>query len=212
MKKPVLVIGAGGHAKVVIDIINQHKDYKVEAVIGRENEPIDTLLGYPVLKGDKYITIFREKGVTAAVSGIGGFVDNRRRTEIYQNLKDLGYELINLIHPSAVLSSSVRMGEGIVAYPGVIINTDVRIGNNVIFSSGAIISQETVIGDNVLISTGANVGGGCIIGSNAVIGLGASILARVRIGANALVAAGAVVIKDVPDNARVYGIPAREKS
>jgi UDP-perosamine 4-acetyltransferase len=212
MKKPVIVLGAGGHAKVLIDIIEAGNEYYVEAVIGREEEPVDAVLGYPVRKGDSCLPDYLKEGICSVVIGIGGYSDNKKRTETYLKCKEMGFEIVSLIHPTAVVSASAVLGGGVVLFAGVIINPEVRIGNNVIIATGSTIDHETVIEDNVLVSAGVTVGAGNTIKESALLALGAKIISRVTIGRNALVAAGAVVISDVPDNARVFGVPARSKA
>jgi sugar O-acyltransferase (sialic acid O-acetyltransferase NeuD family) len=212
MKKPVLVLGAGGHAKILIDIIGLSEEYYLEAVIGREDEPLDTILGYTVKKGDKHLKEYLAKGVSSLAIGIGGYSDNHKRTEIFIQCRELGFEIINLIHPSAIVSESARLGVGVVIFAGAVINPEVIIGNNVIIATGSTIDHETVIEDNVLVSAGVTVGARDTVKEGSLLALGAKVISRVTIGRNALVAAGAVVVNNVPDNAAVYGIPAKLKA
>jgi sugar O-acyltransferase (sialic acid O-acetyltransferase NeuD family) len=211
MKKPVIVLGAGGHAKILIDIINLSDEYFLEAVVGREDEPLDFIMGQPILKGDKHLKDYLSEGVTLLTIGIGGYSDNSRRTEVYRMCKSMGFEIINLIHPSAVVAKSVKLGDGLVIFAGAVINPEVTIGSNVIIATSATIDHETTIEDHVLVSAGVTVGAGNTLKEGALLALGSKVISRVVIGRNSLVAAGAVVVKNVPDNTAVFGVPARSR-
>ncbi len=209
MKKPVLVLGAGGHAKKLIDIIMRTDQYYVEAIISQAGDPHDNLWGYKILKGDSHLQEYQSRGIVSLANGIGGFTDNLKRKEIFLKLKEDGFQFVNLIDPSAVISYGVRLGEGIAVCAGVVVNPDVVIGNNVIISNSASVAHDSILEDHVLISSGSTVGAGVVVREGALLALGCNIVSRVTVGRNALVAAGAVVVKDVPDGARVFGIPAR---
>lgn len=211
VKKPVLLIGAGGHAKVLIELIHQSDDYYIEAVIGRNDEIHEEIMGYKILKGDIYLADYKAKGINLVAIGIGGYTNNNKRKDLFRNLKNDGYKIINLVHPSAIVSQSVVLGEGVVIFSGVTINTEVIIGDNTVIATGANIDHETIIEDHVLISAGVTVGAGNIIKQGALLALGANVISRVVIGENTLVAAGAVVVSNVAKDTVVYGIPAKEK-
>ncbi|MBM4398813.1 MAG: acetyltransferase [Candidatus Cloacimonetes bacterium] len=212
MKKPVIVIGAGGHAKILIDILMLSSEYYLEAVIGREDETAETILGHQILKGDTYLEEYLAKGINHAAIGIGAYTDNHRRKEIFDRIKGIGFFIVNLIHPSAIISDSVIMGDGAVIFAGVVANPDVIIGSNVIIATGSTIDHETIIEDHVLVSAGVTVGAGDLIGEGSLLALGSNIISRVSIGKYSLVAAGAVVTCDIPDRTTVYGIPAKPRS
>lgn len=211
MKKPVLILGAGGHAKILIDIILKSTDYYLEAIIGQDCEPCDLVLGYKILKGDKHLLDYKRKNVNSVAIGIGGYTNNMKRKEMYYKLKDMGFEIVNLIDPSATISPFAKLGDGVVVFAGVVINPDVVIGNNVIIATGSTIDHETIIEDHVLVSAGVTIGAGNLIKEGALLALGSNIISRVVIGQNSLVAAGAVVVNDIPDNTVVFGIPAKPK-
>ncbi len=211
MKKPMLIIGAGGHAKILIDIIQKSDEYSLKAVIGKENEEHNELMGYKIYKGDKYLSEFKDAGITSIAIGIGGYTNNEKRKAIYCKLKSTGFEIVNLIDPSSVVSASVKLGDGVVIFAGVIINPEVIIGNNVVIATGATIDHETIVEDHVLISAGVTVGAGDIIKEGALLALGSKIISRVTIGENALVASGAMVVNDIAKNTTVYGVPAKPK-
>lgn len=212
LKKPVIVLGAGGHAKILIDIIQVSSQYYVEAIIGNIDEEIDTLMGYSVLKGDHHLTQFFEKGIRNVAIGIGGYTNNEKRKEIYLRLKSEGFDIVNLIHPSAIISSSVSLGDGVVIFAGVILNAEVEVGNNVIIATGSTIDHESKIESHVLVSAGVTIGAGNLVGEGALLALGSKVISRVNIGSGALIAAGSVVVCDVASNSKIYGVPGMPKN
>ena len=210
--KKIIVIGSGGHAKVVIDIIHQMNAHKIIGVTTNSLEVNSSFCGYPILGDDSVLEKYKmNDGIMHIAMGVGGFKDNIIRKKIYTNVKSLGMTFINVIHPHSIISKSTQIGEGVTIYPGVVINTDVKIGNNVIIATGATIDHETIIEDNVLVSTGATIGAYTLIKDGALLALGSKIISGLTIGSNSLIAAGSVVVKDVESNQKVFGIPAKVK-
>ena len=208
--KKVVVVGSGGHAKVVIDILQAMKDVEIYGITSTSLAAGTTFSGYPVLGDDSWLVKEMSQEYIIAM-GLGGYRDNRLRENIYTHFKSLGFEFINAIHPSAVISSTVRFGEAVVIFPGVVLNTEVVIGNNSIVATGSTIDHETLIGNHVLVSAGVTVGAYTTILDNALLALGSKVISGITIGSGAVVAAGAVVVKNVPDDEMVFGIPASSK-
>lgn len=209
--KKIVVIGTGGHAKVVIDIINAMSDCEIIGVTSKELQVGSRFCNYQILGDDSVLpSMYKENKFDELAMGVGGFRDNNLRTKIFSNLKSDGFKFANVIHPSAYLSGTVEMGEGCVIFPGVLLNTEVKIGNNTIIATGASVDHETVIGNNSLVSAGATIGANVKIMDNALIALGANVISGISIGHNALVGAGAVVIKNIEDNSTYVGNPARK--
>jgi UDP-perosamine 4-acetyltransferase len=209
--KKIVVIGTGGHAKVVIDIINAMIDCEIIGVTSKELPVGSRFCDYLILGDDSVLQLmYIEKKFDELAMGVGGFRDNNLRTKIFTNLKLEGFKFTNVIHPNAYISDTVEMGEGCVIFPGVLLNTEVKIGNNTIIATGASVDHETVIGNNSLVSAGAIIGANVKIMDNALIALGANVISGISIGHNALVGAGAVVIKNIEDNSTYVGNPARK--
>ncbi len=212
MKEKIIIIGSGGHAQVIMDILNQRNDIEVCGVTSISMSRGADFCGVPVLGNDSdLMSLAKEFGIDKLAMGIGGFKDNNHRTQLYDRLVKQGFSFTNIIHPQASISPTVTFGEGVTIYPGAIINTKVTIGNNVIIASGVVIDHEAIIGDNVLLSTGVKIGGYSTVHKNALIALGANVVAGVQIGADVVVAAGAVVTQNIPAGLIVYGIPAKPK-
>jgi sugar O-acyltransferase (sialic acid O-acetyltransferase NeuD family) len=209
-KKPSLVIvGAGGHAKVVADIVLGSGKYRVAGATDSRG-PKAGFDGVPVLGGDDALPALRKRGVKAAAVGIGSAQKTAPRRRLRLMLEGLGFELPVLIAPSAVVSPSASLFAGCQIMPGAIVNAGARIGAGAVINTAAVIEHDCVIGDDSYVAPGAIVGGGAKLGARVFIGMGAVVLQLVELGDAAVVGAGAVVTKGVRAGATVVGVPARE--
>ena len=208
--KQAIGLGAGGHAKVIIEILRLRGEFEIVGLLdANANLRGATVLSVPVLGDDSMMAEMSDRGVRHAFVGLGSTSDNRPRAGLYTMAKDKGFEVISAIDPRSIISPSAIIGEGAIIMAGAIINADARIGDNVIVNTGAIIEHDCSIGNHVHVATGARLGGSVTVLDGAHIGLGAGIRQGARIGRNAVVGAGAMVIQDVPDDATVVGVPAR---
>lgn len=208
--KQAIGLGAGGHAKVIIEILRLRGEFEVVGLLDANAEVHGvTVLDVPVLGDDSMMPELLARGVRHAFVGLGSTGDNRPRAALYTMARDNGFEVIAAIDPRSIISPSATIGEGAIIMAGGVINAATRIGDNVIVNTGAIIEHDCSIGSHVHIATGARLGGGVTVLDGAHVGLGAGIRQGARVGRNAVVGAGAVVIHDVPDNATVVGVPAR---
>ncbi|MDD4975467.1 MAG: acetyltransferase [Bacteriovorax sp.] len=209
-KIPIIVVGSGGHAKVVIDIIEQIGNYKIVGITTNDLNIGSSFFGYPILGTDDILPDYKKKGIRKIAIGVGGFTDNKLRKAIYQNIELMGFEIETLVHPSAIISPRAKIGIGCVIFSGVVINTDVVLGNNVVIATRSSIDHDTNIEDHALVSAGVTIGANDLVGEGALIAIGSVIVSGKKIGKNCLIAAGAVVVSDVADRARFAGVPARE--
>jgi UDP-perosamine 4-acetyltransferase len=206
----VIGLGAGGHASVVIDILQIAGQHELVGLL--DANPVlwgATVLGVPVLGGDEMLPELHAQGVAHAFVGVGSIGDTTPRRQIYEKLCQQGFEFVNAIHPQAVVARSAQMGQGATIMAGCILNPQVRLGVNVVVNTGSIIEHDCRIGDHVFIGPGVRLGGSVAIEAGAHIGIGATVLQNIRIGEKAVVGAGAVVIRDVPNHSVMVGIPAR---
>lgn len=206
----VIGLGAGGHARVVIEIMRLGNDYELAGLLDlRRGLWGSEVLGVPVLGDDSILPELYSKGVRHAFIGLGGTGNTRPRQRLYELARGLGFEIVAAIHPRAVLSPSAQIGHGPTIMAGVVVNTAARLGDDVIVNTGAIVEHDCIIGDHVHIATGARLASAVRVGDGAHIGVGASVRQSSHIGKRAIVGAGAVVVDDVPDNVVVVGVPAR---
>lgn len=207
----VVGVGAGGHAKVVIEILKQLRDCEIVGLVDRRPELWQTeLLGIKVLGDDRLLPELKGRGIDHAFIGIGTIGDTTARRELYRKVVDCGFQIASAVHPAACVSPSANLGSGATVMAGAIINAAARLGTNVIVNTGAIVEHDCVIGDHVHIATGARLSGGVIVDEGAHIGLGAIIRQQIRVGRDAVVGAGAVVVKDVAPGTTVVGVPAKQ--
>lgn len=206
----VLGFGAGGHARVVIDILKMIGGFEIVGLLDQDQSLWGSeVLGIPVLGDDSQRDEIQQRGIHWAFIGLGSIRNAEPRRRLYEAVRNSGFSLVRAIHPRAIMSESAIVGDGPMVMGGAIINPGARIGNNVIINSGAIVEHDCVIADHSHVATGARLAGAVKIGAGVHVGLGASVREGVTIGNGSIVGAGAVVLKDVPDRTVVAGVPAR---
>lgn len=202
----VVIFGAGGHGRVVLDILAQAQSYQPIGFL--DNNPqlhgrrID---GLPVLGGLNSAAKLFADGKRKAIIAIG---DNGVRRNIARDVEGIGFELVNAVHPSARLATNVTLGKGLVIAAGALVCAHVQIGDYSILNTGCIVDHESMIGMAVHICPGVRLAGHVVAESCAFVGIGATVVQNVRIGFEAIVGAGAVVVRDVEPMTTVVGVPA----
>lgn len=208
MKTRVLILGAGGHAQVVADILLRMRDE------GLNFTPVGYLDDDPALKGQRLLglpvlgrlTRLFEIPHEAVLVAIG---DNATRQSIFEQLLSQGERSIIARHPSAVIAPGVQIGSGTMICAGVVVNPGSTIGANVILNTGCTVDHHNHIGDHAHIAPGVHLGGDVSIGEGTLVGIGATVMPQRRVGAWSVVSAGAVVHSDVGERIVAAGVPAR---
>lgn len=194
----IVVYGAGGHARVVIDMLRAgRRDLHVVGLVDDAEDRPDEVLGVPVLGDASRLGELRERGVTMAALGVGAVTHNALRAELYARLLRLGFELPNIIHPDAMVEPSVRMGRGNQIFAGAVISSNARLGDNAIINSNTVVSHDCQIGDHVHVTPGALLAGGVTVGARTVVGMGVTVYLGVEIGADAVVPNGTDVFENI---------------
>ena len=207
---PVIGLGAGGHARVVIETLRLMGGYEVIGLLDPKPDLWNTdVFGVPVLGDDCRLSELYKEGVRHAFIGLGSVGNTGPRRRLYEAVRSRGFEIVRTIHPQAILSPSVALGHGVTVMATAVINAATTVGTNVVVNTGAIVEHDCVIGDHVHIASGARLASTVHIGEGTHIGLGACIRQCIRIGHQAIVGAGAVVVDNVPNNTIVVGVPAR---
>ena len=203
----VIMLGNGGHARVLRATLRllgtEVEAFAVDPAALEHQKPRD-----PMLIGDEEL-LERPVARYQLVNGIGGVDVPRLRQSVYARFRAVGFGFRSVVHPDAIVAADVRLAAGVQIMAGAIIQAAADIGENAIVNTRVVIEHDCVIGAHSHIATGAILAGDVHVGSCSMIGAGTVIRQGIRIGAGALVAAGAVVVRNVPDGARVAGVPAR---
>lgn len=201
----ILVLGAGGHGKAVLDLLLAHPGWRPAAVL--DAAPRTTaLLGVPLRGDETLLPLLAQEGIAAAHPAIG---DNAQRLAAAARLAAAGFALPALVHPAALIGHGARLAEGALVMARAVIGAEAEVGRLALVNTGAIVEHDCVLGEAAHVAPGAVLAGGVRIGAGALIGAGAVIRPGVAVGAGAVVAAGAAVVADVAPGAAVGGVPAR---
>lgn len=205
----LIVVGAGGHAKVVLDALSLLGRYRVVGLIGRAEEAGSEVLGTPVIGTDADLASLHAGGIMGAVLGIGSVGDPSARIAAATALRAEGFHLPPIVHPTAAVSPRAELADGVFIAAGAVVAVDASIGACAIVNSGAVVDHDCVVGEFAHISPGVSLSGGVRIGDRTHVGTGSSVAQYVSIGADVLLGAGSVVVDDIEDGVVAYGNPAR---
>lgn len=206
----MVLIGAGGHAKVIIDIILRQGQLEIVGLTDPRPELAGRkIMGVPVLGGDDVLPEVYRRGVKNALIAVGSTRANSLRQKLFEKVRVLGFVMACAVHPRSTIAADIRMGEGVAVMAGAVVNPGTVMGNNVVINTGSVVEHDCVLEDHVHIAPCAVIGGGARVMENSHVGLGAVVLPGVAIGAGATIGAGAVVINNVPAGATVAGVPAK---
>ena len=206
--KDILIIGGGGHAKVIASVLRKHSDWNP---IGYTDvNDFGPLLGLPYLGTDQVITNLKnEKKLQFGVIGIGQLKKYDARKRIIQSVENYGLTLPPILSENAIINENANIGSGTVVMDGVIIQPGVRVGKYSIVNTGTTIDHDCEIGDFVHIAPGVNISGDVVIGNCVLVGVGASLIQGVKIVSEVIIGAGAVVTGNIGELGTYVGVPAR---
>jgi sugar O-acyltransferase (sialic acid O-acetyltransferase NeuD family) len=203
----VLILGAGGHGKVIADILLKQGVSIAGFLDDNPSTWGSKALGLPILGGIDEYTQYTPTGL---ILGIGS---NQVRQRIVSRLGQTVEPLwINAVHPTATIALDVQLGKGVVLAAQTVINTGSRIGNHVIVNTGATIDHDCNVQDFCHIAPGVHMAGGVTVGTGTLLGIGAAVTPYRTIGAWSTVGAGATVVHDIPEHVTAMGTPAHWKS
>lgn len=203
---PVIVIGGGGHAKVLVGTLLVCRRSILGFVDLDPTAP--PLLGIRCLGSDAAVLLHAPSQVQL-VNGVGSTGSSARRKNVYDRFIHEGYSFVTVIHPSAIVAPEVQIEDGVQIMAGAVLQSGTSVGSNTIVNTGAIIDHDCVVGAHAHIAPGAVLSGGVRVDSGTHVGAGACVIQGVSIGADSVVGAGAVVISNVPPGVTTVGVPAR---
>jgi UDP-perosamine 4-acetyltransferase len=203
---PVLILGAGGHAKVVIELLRARSDaFSIAGLLDTDGSR-RSVLGVRVLGSDDQLGPLRRAGLKHAFVARG---DNRTRHAGLERLSKHGFELVNAVSPAAIVSASAVLGRGIAVMAGAVINADSRIADLAIINTRASVDHDGSIGEAAHVCPGCSLAGRVTIGRMAFIGTGSSAIPGVTVGENSVIGAGSCIVRNIPANSVAFGVPAK---
>lgn len=200
----LVVVGAGGHAKVAIECLRASG----WTIVGCTDP--DTSLrqcaGVPVIGTDERLPQLRAEGIEHAFCALG---DNALRERVSLRLLEMGFSLPSVAGPGASVSNTARIGRGTAIFPGAVVNVDTSLGDFSIINTNANIDHDGLIGVAAHIGPGASLAGNVVVGDRSFVATGSCVIPDRRIGSDTIVGAGSVVVRDIPDDVVAFGNPAR---
>lgn len=206
MKKKIILIGFGGHAKSVIDTIEQNNEFQIAGFSDITSQINKEYRGYKVICSDDELIDIYESGIRYAFITIGYMGQSNIREKIYNKLKEFGFIVPVIIDKSAIIAKDVILEDGTFVGKGVILNSQVYVKKLAIVNTGAIIEHECNIGKNSHIAGGSILCGNVTIGDNVFIGAGSKIIQNITVEDNSTIGAGSVVLHSIKRNSKVYGL------
>ena len=212
MKEKIILIGGGGHAKVIISIIKKMDDFRIIGYTDSDNR--GDILGVEYLGGDDLLrqVIKDHPSATAAVVGVGMLKnsDARKRKQLFDLASSLSLKLPPIISPDAVINEDVKIGDGTVVMDGAVVNSGSSIGDGVILNTSCSVDHDCKISSFAHIAPGATLSGGVTIGENVLVGAGATVIEYKSIADNVIIGAGSVVVEDILELGIYTGVPAKK--
>lgn len=206
--KKILLLGAGGHCKSVIDTLLRCGEFEIIGLVDKPGMLGKEVGSYKVNSTDSEIEALYNKGITKACITVGG--NYRIRKKLYERAKQIGFEFPIICDPSAIVSEFACIEEGAFIGKYSVVNAGATIGIATIINTGVIVEHECQIGAFVSISPAATLLGGVCVGDYTMIGSGSLIREKIKIGENCLIGMGSVVVKDIKSYTKAYGNPCRE--
>jgi len=207
-KEKILVFGASGHAKVIIDAIEKESNYEIIGLIDSNKDLGEETFGYRVLgKEENLVDIVKDNKIEGGIIAIG---DNWVRKEVEEKIKKniSDFKFVTCIHPSAQIARDVKIGKGTIVMPGAIINSSCNVGDHCILNTNSSLDHDSTLSSFSSLAPNSTTGSNVKIGKFSVISLGANVTHNVKIGEHCVIGAGSLVLEDIENNSLSYGIPA----
>lgn len=212
MKEKIILIGSGQHCNVVMYNVEAQGKYDIACIADVNKDKWGTMInGVKVVPFENFSTkamdsLEREFGTNKFFISFGTM---KYRKPVFEFLVTNGWEAVNVIHPSAIISPRAKIGNGVLIEAGCMVTPQPVVGDNVVLNCGSQVNHDNVVEDHVYIASGVVLSGTVRIGENALLDDGVVVAVGRKVGANSIVGAGSVVTRDVPNKVIAYGVPCR---
>ncbi len=196
--KPIIIMGAGGHARVLIEALLQ-SGREIAGLVDPTMQLGAKILGVQVIGNDETVYSFKT-GEIELVNAIGVLPGKNDRWQLAARMRGKKYRFSQVIHPTAIIASDVILEDGVQIMAGAILQPGVSIGQDTIVNTGVIIDHDCRVKSNCHLSPGVILSGGVVVGEGAFVGTGTSIIQGITIGPNNIIGAGSVIFSDIPAN------------
>jgi len=200
----LIVYGAGGHGKALIDLIRTIGTHPIAGIVDDDPAASSSIMEVPLLGGGNILEFLIDKGIHLAVNAVGGIGNINSRIKVFERLAQAGFSCPALVHPTAFVEQSASLADGVQVMPHAYVGSEARLGFGAIVNTGAIVSHDCILGEYANLSPGAILAGEVSVGSAALIGMGVTVNLRVKVGERARIGNGATVKLDVPAGGIVH--------
>ncbi len=208
--KKIVIIGASGHAKVIIDIIEKRNEYQIIGLIDSYKNADQKIMGYTILgKEDLIPELIEKENIVGGVIAIG---DNWSRNKVKDTIKKIvpEFKFLPAVHPNAVLCNNLKIAPGVVIMAGAIVNAEAKIAPFCILNTKSSLGHDSVMDDFSSLAPNTTIGGNVSIGEFSAVSIGSTVIQNVKIGMHTIVGAGTLVLEDIGNNLLVYGVPGKK--
>lgn len=203
-----MILGSGGHAASLIDILERENKYKIAGYVVNDKKK-ECCIKYPQIGKDRDLDCLYQNGIKNAAIGVGYLGKSDLRKRLYERLKKIGFNFPVICDPSAMVSSHTEIGEGTMIGKGAIINVGTKIGKMCIINSGAIVEHDCIVDDFTHIAVGGILCGSVTVGRSTFIGANTTVIQEKTIGRNCVIGAGITIKKNIGDCNMVWDIENR---
>jgi sugar O-acyltransferase (sialic acid O-acetyltransferase NeuD family) len=203
--QPIILIGAGGHCKGCIDVIEQENKFRIAGLVDVQDRLREKILGYEIIATDEDLPRLVNEYSYFLIT-IGQIRSAEKRIRLFDSLRKMGAQFPTIVSPLAYVSKHACIGKGTIVMHQALINSGARVGENCIINTKSLIEHDVAIADHCHIATGAVVNGGTRIAQQTFVGSNGVTKEYITIGESSIICAGAVITKNVPDTTTVVGM------
>lgn len=202
--KKIVLLGCGGHAKSVVDTIEQKGTYEIVGFLDPKGLVQNIYKKYNIIGTDQDLEELFKKEITYGFITVGYMGESKIRNQLFRKMKDLGFTIPNIIEETSSIANDVQLGEGIYVGKNAVINSNSLIGDMCIINTHATIEHDCIIGAYTHMAVSSVACGGVIVGANSFVGANATIIQNITLGEHVLVGAGAVVTRDIKEKTKYF--------